>query len=421
MAQVEEKSDIAVAGWTPPRRPQWVRLLNAMGSNLFEPSAFVALDEASLLATAQRMTGLDDFGDDAWREPFAILLADIENEANLNLTGRLLARFDLLRSLVFRLRMAEAEKRHPAILDEQIEEPIFITGLGRTGTSILHEAMAQDPRLRAPLGWELRYPSEKTDDDEERVAMTADEVDLWMEVVPEFAPIHEISIDGPEEDCVGLQHEFASQVWSGTHRVPNFDMWMATQGWTQAFAFQRRLLQHLQFGNPAPRWILKGIYASCLPSVFAEFPDAKVVMTHRDPLTVLASMANMLGTLRWQRSETVDYHEIVAPLSFGIPFVLDMVVEQRKTGVLPDDRCIDVRFADLMADQLATISRIYDELGMSLTDDAAQRIQAYLEAKPRGRHGGHSYRIEDLGLDRAEMRTSFANYMRHFNIPEELQ
>ena len=417
MAQVEQKSRIA--GWAPPQRPAWVRLLNHLGAKLVDPPAFVALDEPSLLATAQRLTGLDDFGDDAWREPFGILLADIENEANLNLIGRILTRYDLLRSLVFRLRMAEAEKRHPEILDERIDAPIIITGLGRTGTSILHEAMAQDPRLRAPLGWELRYPATKTVDDDERVAMTADEVDLWMEVVPEFAPIHEISIDGPEEDCVGLQHEFASQVWSGTNRVPNFDLWMATRGWTQAFAFQRRLLQHLQFGKPTPRWILKGIYASCLPNVFAEFPDAKVVMTHRDPLTVMASMANMLATLRWQRSETVDYKEIVAPLSFGIPLVLDMVVEQRRTGVLPDDRCIDVRFAELMADQIGTIAGIYDDLGLSLTDDAAERIQNYLRAKPRGRHGGHSYRIEDLGLDRAEMRRSFANYMRYFNIPEE--
>ena len=150
MTKVEEQTEIPTANWTPPPRPRWVRLLNQVGSNLGDEAALVPLDEASLLTTAQRLTGLDDYGDDAWREPFGILLADIDNEAQLNLTGRLLTRYDLVRSLAFRLRMAEAEKQHPEILDEQIREPIFITGLGRTGTSILHESMAQDPRLRAP-------------------------------------------------------------------------------------------------------------------------------------------------------------------------------------------------------------------------------------------------------------------------------
>jgi hypothetical protein len=420
VTKLEEKTDIAVAKWAPPPRPEWVRLLNQVGSNLGEPSGLVPLDEASLLAAAQQLTGLDDFGEDEWREPFGILLADIENEAKLNLMGRLLTRYDLLRSLVYRLRMAETEKRHPEIAEQPIEQPIFITGLGRTGTSILHESMAQDPRFRAPLGWEMRYPSPPPEpgEDEPRMGMTAAEVDLWLEVVPEFAPIHEISVDGPDEDSVGHLHEFASQVWGATNRAPNFDIWMATKGWTRAFAFERRLLQHLQFRKPG-RWILKGIYASCLPNLFAEFPDARVVMTHRDPLKVLASAANMLSTLRWQRSDAVDYNEIVAPLGFGIPLVMDMVVEQRRSGAVPDDRFIDVRFADLMADHLGTIGGVYEQLGMDFTDEAAGQIGAYLDAKPRGRHGKHAYSINDLGLDLAEMRTKFADYMNHFNVPEE--
>ena len=422
MTNVEETTGAAVAKWTPPPRPRWVRLLNRVGSNLGDPSALVPLDEDSLLSTAQQLTGLDDFGGDEWREPFGILLSDIEHEAKLNLTGRLLTRYDLLRSLVYRLRMAEDEKQYPEILQQQIDDPIFITGLGRTGTSILHETMAQDPRFRAPLGWEMRYPSPPPEpgDDDPRVAMTAAEVDLWLDVVPEFAPIHEISVDGPDEDSVGHQHEFASQVWGATNRAPNFDMWMATKGWTRAFAFERRLLQHLQFRNPG-RWILKGIYASCLPNLFAEFPDAQVIMTHRDPLKVLASAANMLGTLRWQRSDEINYAEVVAPLSFGIPFVLDMVVDQRTSGAVPNDRFIDVRFADLMADHLGTIARVYDKLGIDFSDEAASRIGAYLEAKPRGRHGAHAYSVDDLGLDPAEMRAKFASYMNYFNVPEEHQ
>lgn len=115
----------------------------------------------------------------------------------------------------------------------------------------------------------------------------------------------------------------------------------------------------------------------------------------------------------------MDYDEISAPLGFGIPFVLDMVIDQRKTGVVPDDRFIDVRFADLMSDHIGTIAGIYQRLGMDFTDELAQRIRAYLDAKPRGRHGAHAYSVEHLGLDHAEMRSKFANYMTRFDIPEE--
>ena len=417
MTAIDERPNGLEDRWPRPTRPKWVRLLNELGTHLGDPSGLVALDEASLLGAATDITGLHDFGDDEWREPFGILLSDIHSEASLTLTGRILTRYDLIRSLIFRLHMTEREKQHPGILEQPIDEPIFITGLGRTGTSILHESMSRDPDLRAPLGWELRCPT--TYEASRSVASTTSEVDLWLEVVPEFAPIHEISIDGPDEDSVGHQHAFASQVWGATNRVPHFEAWMATKGWAHAFAFERRLLQHLQYGRPPARWVLKGIYASSLPNLFAQFPDARVVMTHRDPLTVMASTANMFTTLRWQRTDEVNYGEIVGPLAVGIPFVLDMVVDQRASGVVPDHRFVDVRFADLMSDHVGTVARIYEQLGLAFTDEAANRIRDHLAAKPRGRHGSHNYSVEDLGMDAQQLRGKFAKYMNHFNVPEE--
>ena len=295
------------AVWRPPQRPAWVSLLNRVGETLGSPAALVPLDETSLLEAAKTVTSLEDFGGDDWREPFRILLADIENEANLTLTGRLLTRYDLVRSLVVRLQMADTEKRHPEILEQPIEAPIFITGMGRTGTSILYEVIAQDPRLRSTLGWELRFPSPPpeaaTRHDDRRIADAAAEIDLWLEVVPEFRPIHEMSAEGADEDVVGEMHEFMSQVFTATHRVPNYEAWLVGSGMAQAFRFHRRLLQHLQWKTPG-RVIVKGpSHISCLPTLFAEYPDAQVIMTHRDPLKVMASTANMFATLRWQRSE----------------------------------------------------------------------------------------------------------------------
>jgi hypothetical protein len=401
--------------WQPPQRPAWVTLLNRVGVTLGSPAALVPLDEQSLLEAAKAATGLEDFGGDEWRKPFRILLADIENEANLTLAGRLLTRYDLVRSLIVRLQMAETEKRHPEILEQPVEAPIFITGMGRTGTSILYELMAQDPRMRATLGWELRFPGH----DDRRIADVAAEIDLWLEVVPEFKPIHEMSAEGADEDVVGEMHEFMSQVFTATHRAPNYEAWLVGSGMAQAFRFHRRLLQHLQWKTPG-RVIVKGpSHISCLPSLFAEYPDAQVIMTHRDPLKVMASTANMFATLRWQRSDRVNYAEIVQPLALGYPFLMDMIIQQRSTGVVPDDRFVDVRFADLMLDHLGTISWTYEQLGIDLTDEVADRMRTYLDAKPRARHGSHAYRFDDLGLDQDEMRTKFASYMKHFDIPEE--
>ena len=408
-------------GWSPRARPPWVSALNHVGGVL-GPEVLVPLDEESLVAAAVQVAGLDDFGpDDSWREPFKLLVADINAEANLNLVGRILSRFELVRALTTLLRMADRERRHPEVLDSAVNEPVFITGMGRTGTTILHELMGQDPQLRAPRGYELRYPVPglQGEDRRGRIADVAAEISLWEAVIPELMPIHEMADEGPDEDSVGEALGFVSQVWMATHRVPNFDLWMSMSGWPNAFAFLRRVLRHLQWQQPPKRWLLKGIYLAGLPHLFAEFPDARIVMTHRDPLSVLPSTVNLLATIRWQRTDRLDYQEIAAPVGMGVPFLFDIVVDWRERGVVPDDRFIDVRFADLMADHLAVSAGVYDWLGLTLTDSAADAMRAHLKAKPRARHGAPTYRFSDLGIDEAATRQAVARYVNRFDIPEE--
>lgn len=410
----------AGAGWQPPTRPTWVSTLNAIGTNLAGDSV-VDLREDSLLDAARTLTGLDDFGDDAWRVPFRLILADLA-AGDFNLTGRLLARIDILKSLAVRLQMAETEKRYPEIREQPITEPIFITGLGRTGTSILVELIGQDVSLRPALGWEYRYPSPPPvagHHDELRIRRSFADIKLWEEVIPELPAIHETAITEPDEDSMGQMHEFVSPIWSGLHRLPSFEKWALTDGSATALRFQRRILQHLQWKKPG-RFILKNpSLLSVLPSLFSEFADARVVVTHRDPLKVMASSVDMLATLRWQRSDHVDHAEIVQRVAMGYPFLLDMLTKQRSEGIVPEDRFVDLRFADLMSDHIGAIRSVYEQLGLSLSEEAASRMRAYLVAKPKDRHGPRSYRFEDLGLDRAETRRNFERYMKHFDIPEE--
>lgn len=409
--------------WRPQPRPEWVRRLNRIGTTLGDLEQVVPLDETSLCAAAMAHAGFEDFGTDEWREPFRILIADIGEHARLNLLGRILARRDIVHALVIRLQMAETEKQHPEILEQPVVEPVVITGMGRTGTSILYELMAQDPQWRVPTGWELRYPSPPpeaaTRQDDPRLLEARDDLAFWYDVVPELLGIHETSSEGAEEDVVALESAFVAASWSAFHKAPNFEAYVAVNGAEPTYRHHRRMFQHLQFRAPG-RWLWKGpSHLGLLPSLMAEYPDVRFVMTHRDPIKILPSTANLISTLRWQRSDHVDHLELAQTLGFGLPFLFDMVAEQRSSGVLPEDRFTDVKFADLMADHIATIRRVYDGLDLELTDDAADRMRAYIAAKPKGRHGGGGYRFEDTGLDLAETRSKFAPYMERFGVPEE--
>ncbi|HJQ74315.1 MAG TPA: sulfotransferase, partial [Gaiellaceae bacterium] len=141
------------------RQPLALRALNRAGGLLAGAGLpLVRLDPDGLCARASRRTGLDDFGDDAFREPLRRLLHSMEHEAALTLLGRLIARTDVVRLLENRLRMTDVRRRHPEIDAQEIRRPLFIVGLPRTGTTILHELMAQDPENRVPMTWEVMHP-----------------------------------------------------------------------------------------------------------------------------------------------------------------------------------------------------------------------------------------------------------------------
>jgi hypothetical protein len=324
------------SSWQPEPRPAWVTALNRFDANPDSPSAFVSLDGRSLLDAAVDATGLDDFGDDSWREPFRLLVDDLQATAELTLIGRIMARSEVVRSLIARLQIAEAYRLHPEIESEVIDQPIFITGMARSGTTILHELLAEDRALRAPLSWELLYPcpppeaaSRATDP---RVAKATADFALWDEVTPEFRTMHENRGDAPNECSVGMLHEFASPIWGGPHDVPHYDRWLAFNGTAQGYRFHRRLLRLLQWRAPG-RWMLKGpAHLATLPALFAEYPDARVVVTHRDPLKVIPSLVSLMATMRWQRSDKVDYERIAQIAVFSGPFLLNQMMEQRGTS-----------------------------------------------------------------------------------------
>jgi len=412
--------------WRPPPREAWVERLNALGRNLGdEGRSLVALDEASVLSAARRTTGLDDFGDDWFRAPLAKLLGALEDEARLTLLGRLFARSEIQRILQNRLRVEAWIRAHPALLDERIEAPLFVTGLGRSGTTLLHELLMQDPANRVPLLWETFFsvppPEAAAHASDPRAAAADLEITLMDAAVPAMTGMHENAGDLPTECIFLFAHQLATDMFTGEFHVPSYTLWLHAQDLAPVYAYHRRLLQLLQSRHRGERWVLKApSHLGQLPTLFRAYPDARVVITHRDPLRVLGSLCNLMAALHWMRSDHVDYDAIVRAMSFGFPFLCERVMKQRDAGEVPADRIVDVLYRDLVREPLATVDALYRRLGRALPAEAEARMRAFLEERRRAPRGAHEYAFETTGLDRHAERAKYAAYLERHGIPAEV-
>ena len=410
--------------------PAWLKRLNRVGRALVgsgEAGAMgVPLDVPSLLDEARRNTGLDDFGpDDVWREGLEVLTRSLDTESRLTLLGRVLCRGDLVNALETRLRVEDAYRREPAIADEAVEAPIFIIGLPRSGTSILHELLAQDPDHRVPLSWEARTPcpppEEASYESDPRIEACEDYVSFWNELIPEYRTMHEMGARIPCE-CIWLtMPTFACEEWIGRQQVPGFTAWYAGVDQAPVYAYHRKILKLLQFRFKRARWVLKApSHMAVLDALLGEYPDARIIQTHRDPLRSMGSTASILSALSFMRSENADLATIRAGFGGeGMAWRLEAAMAARDRA--PAEQFHDVLYRDLLADPFATIARAYAHFGIDYTPEAEARMRDYLAAKPQGKHGAHSYAFEDLELDLATERARFAAYQERFGVPSEVE
>ena len=358
--------------WLPGPRPAWVRSLHAAVD-----ARWISLDADELLEAAQRETGLRDFGGDEFLTPYRIFQRACEDEAKLHALGRMLVRGDVLTWLTNRLRLTDARKRDPAIATQRIERPIFITGLPRTGTTILHELLMLDPNNRVPLHWEVRLPcpapeaaSYQTDP---RIARAEDELQLWNHIVPEYRAMHELGARIPVEDIQITPPTFVTDELIGRHIVPSYAAWYASADKSVAFAFHRRFLQHLQSRHARARWVLKSpSWLGLLPVLFGEYPDARVVITHRDPLKVLPSVVSILYSTAFVRSDAVDAEMFKGWFSpETCRALLDAMCAFRDSGAIPREQFSDVLYANVVRDPARAVEQIYARFGLPYPPELA--------------------------------------------------
>jgi hypothetical protein len=409
--------------------PDWVRRLNLFGDIAGDPRRLVGLDPDELLATAKDATGLDDVGEREWRgweETYRRFVSSVDTEGALHLLGRTVTRGEVMRVVQTWLRLQETWKSTPAIAAEPIDAPLFVVGPPRTGTTILLELLALDSALRAPLAWEALHPlplsSDARTDRDRRRALAECEQEFWADVHPEFMTMHELASDLPCECVHFLSYDFAGPYWSMFYDTPSFTGWVLEhlEVLDRVYRLHRRMLQTFQHGAEPRRWLLKSPgHLQTLPQLFAQYPDARIIHTHRDPRRFIASLVSLLGVLRFMRTDRVDVLAIGPIMEMTYELFLGQVIDQRVDGTIPDKQIVDSHFLDLMADPVVALRSLYEQLDMTWPDGHDDRVRGYLSSKPKGKHGAHEYTFEDVGLDESHVRATFRRYVEHYGITEE--
>ncbi|MAC35779.1 MAG: sulfotransferase family protein [Haliea sp.] len=410
--------------WTPPPRPDWVQQVIDEGRHM-DIRSLVPLEPEELMATARRNTGFDDFGEDSWLEGFHVFLQALDEEAELHLLGRLMTRSDILRWLEARLGIEAAYAKHPEIEDEVIDQPVIVTGLPRSGTSILFELLSQDPQFGSPRNWEIMFPYPPPEaasyHSDPRIERCQHLVTQWNRVVPTYAAMHEMGAEIPNECIVAMSCTFLSENLPGQYQIPSYNAWYYQQDLRPAYAYYRRMLKLLQWKNPRRHWLLKApSHLGNLPVVFDTFPDARVVITHRDPIVAQASVTNLLGTLYWMRSSQAfdarAFENLMTPEAGAAR--LDAVVELLEQGAVSRGQVHNFLYADLVRQPLPALESLYRDMGQSLDETAREAMQTYLARKPQGKFGKHQYSLGEQ-RENARKRQLYQRYQTYFNVPDE--
>lgn len=393
-----------------PHRPAVVRLANRLlprGS---------AMTVAGLQRAATRRTGLSDFGPSDYEEPLAVLLDSIEAEAELNPVGRRITEERLTGVLANRLRAQAAIDAEVEAIE--LDAPIVITGLQRTGTTLLHRLLASDPAHRFLASWEALNPAPLKPNHapwraEPRI-VAAETAERALEyLAPDFFAVHPVQAHGPEEDVLLLDQSLRSTVPEATLRVPTYASWIEEQDQRPAYAMLRRLMKLLssQRGR-GKRWVLKTPHhLEWLDELFWALPGVRVIWTHRDPATTVASFCSMVAHGRGVFSDAVDPREIGRDWGRKVARMVDRALASRRSR---EHAFVDVPYARLTADPIAEVGRIYDALGLELTAAAERRMRATLAHHGQHRFGKHRYSLDAFGLRQDELEERFGPYRERF-------
>jgi len=407
-----------------PHRPWEVRLFNWIGRHVWRRDASRQLAEASILAAARRRTGLADFGDERFRVPLRRLLQSYREDARLHPVGRVMARHRCIVLATNRLRIQRDLTEHPEILETPVRRPLFVLGLPRTGTTLLYGLLSQDPSARPLLTWQTFWPSPppgRVDGrPDQRIKRARRAVRLMHRLAPQLPTMHSMDPEGPEECTFLMANTFVSFAFLMSGDLAGYEHWLWESGpefLPSAYDYYRRLLQLLQWRRPPRRWVLKSpAHLFSLGALLAAFPDGRVVQTHRDPAKVIPSGCSLFAVTRGMFTDEVKPEALGPRFAGGCAKALGRAMAARDHA---PGRVCDVQYADLVADPIGTVRRIYRHFGDEVPAEMEPAMRQWLAQNPRNKHGVHRYDLEQFGLERAQIDGLFGPYCRRFGIAPE--
>ncbi len=380
------------------------------------------LESKSLCTEARRRTGLEDFGDPPIEPALSVLTESLEGEADLHPLGRFLMRAHLRELLETRLRLVKAWSDRLAALEAApIQRPVFITGIPRSGSTFLHELLAADPDNRAPRVWEVMFPVSDSADRrgrDPRVRKAAARLWWFRRLAPRADAVHPLRAGMPQE-CLAIQsYTLLSEEFVSTCRVPAYEAFLHATDLGPTYSWQRRFLQHLQCDCPPKRWVLKSPdHVHGLKELFAAFPDARVIQTHRNPLEVLPSLTELTEVLGGLFGRVSDREEIGRREAQATASSMERFMQFRELHPELAGRFIDVNYSELVSAPLAVVRRIYQQLEIPQTEAAAERMRHLAMSRTRYRRRRRSPTLAEAGLDAAAEARRFQRYCSRFGIP----
>ncbi len=375
-----------------------------------------------VVAEACEQTGFDDFGPDDFREGLAVLCESINDEARLNDLGDVAVRDNMVNSLGNRLRVFDWIRRHPEVARERIESPIVVIGMFRAGTTFLSQLLDQDPHNRALLRWEasdsVPPPCHTNLRSGPRVEAARRSNDMLEDLNPRMKAIHHEDAAGATECIAVMSQDFKSLSWEAITNVPAYSRWLLATDQRSAYEYHRSTLKVLQSGGVRGQWTLKSPHhAIALDALTAVYPDVRLVLLHRDPVVLCASVCSLITTL----SGTFTDADHTAYIAEHWTAMLEESVKRIDAfrAEHPEHPIVDVQYADLVQDPLRTVEDLYTACGAELDGCARDAIAAYVNDHPKGKFGTHGYHLAEFGLNAGELAERFAGYVDRYDVAVE--
>jgi len=376
------------------------------------------LTEERVLADARATAALDDFGDPWFLEPMRKFLDSLNAEGTLSPAGVTLQHGRLVHALVNRLRLTDAVKRHPEILDEPIAVAGVIVGLPRTGSTMFHRMLANAPGVNFIRWWEVwsyaPLPDEERGNPVARRAHAARLMDDF--VAAGMMAMHPFALDAPDEEIMILDQFCVGTGPEANVYVPSFAEWLSEYDHRPAYENLKLVLKFLQWQDATragKRWILKTPgHLPTLDALLDVFPEAVVITNHRDPLQTVPSFASMLCAIHAMSTDPRDDVRVGRHVAMRWAKFLKRYAAVRER--IGPDRFIDIKYEDLIAAPLDQARPVLARLGMDMTPDVEAAMTEWLAENAREKRAAHVYTLEQFGLTVEELAADFAEYRQRF-------